>query len=199
MDIEVKFCPRCKLKLPLSDFTKNKNKKDGLDYECRKCKSFRFRSWRESDVERSRERSRSWHEVNRARSIQNSRDWRKLNPEKHRNATRNWAINNEDAVREIKRMDYARRPDAYKLAARKRKASLKSAIVVPFGANDLMKRMSMFGFVCIYCGGKFEHVDHAIPLSRGGLHTLSNLRPSCAKCNLRKGTKTISEFMASAA
>lgn len=55
--------------------------------------------------------------------------------------------------------------------------------------------MSVFGNKCFYCGGDFEHVDHAIPLIRHGYHCLANLRPSCKLCNLRKGTNTTLEFI----
>ncbi|MBT2266408.1 HNH endonuclease [Rhodococcus erythropolis] len=39
------------------------------------------------------------------------------------------------------------------------------------------------------CGGPYQHLDHVKPLSAGGPHMLSNLRPSCADCNLSKGAK----------
>jgi 5-methylcytosine-specific restriction endonuclease McrA len=57
-----------------------------------------------------------------------------------------------------------------------------------------MLRMEFFDFKCSYCGGPFEEVDHAIPLSRGGSNWPANLRPACKSCNRRKFTKTIWEF-----
>lgn len=33
------------------------------------------------------------------------------------------------------------------------------------------------------------HIDHVVPLSKGGLHTLSNLRPTHGLCNLKKHNK----------
>lgn len=33
------------------------------------------------------------------------------------------------------------------------------------------------------------HLDHVIPLARGGAHTLENLRVACATCNLSKGAR----------
>lgn len=55
--------------------------------------------------------------------------------------------------------------------------------------------MSVFGNKCAYCGGKFEHIDHVIPMIKGGYHCLANLRPACKLCNLRKGRKSYKDFI----
>lgn len=52
-------------------------------------------------------------------------------------------------------------------------------------------------YTCTYCGdqrGPF-HIDHMIPLSRGGPNTSDNLTTSCKTCNLRKHTMTAEEFL----
>lgn len=38
------------------------------------------------------------------------------------------------------------------------------------------------------------HLDHVIPLSRGGEHTLENIKPAHAICNIRKSNKTLEEL-----
>ncbi len=48
---------------------------------------------------------------------------------------------------------------------------------------------------CNYCcceltKGKF-HIDHVLPLAKGGLHRFDNLCVSCAVCNRRKSSKVI--------
>lgn len=43
---------------------------------------------------------------------------------------------------------------------------------------------------CKQCGSyKSLHVDHIVPLSRGGTNDTDNLQALCAKCNLIKGNK----------
>lgn len=52
------------------------------------------------------------------------------------------------------------------------------------------------GWRCVYCeteDGPF-HVDHILPVSKGGLDELENLACSCATCNLSKGAKLLDEW-----
>lgn len=49
---------------------------------------------------------------------------------------------------------------------------------------------------CAYCGARAEHLDHVVPLSRGGADVESNMVPACAPCNLSKGAKTLDEWSA---
>ena len=39
----------------------------------------------------------------------------------------------------------------------------------------------------IVCGGQYPSIDHVIPLSKGGLHSWSNVRLACRCCNSLKG------------
>ena len=52
------------------------------------------------------------------------------------------------------------------------------------------------GMVCRYCGdedGPF-HLDHVLPLARGGDDEATNLTVACARCNCSKGQKTLEEW-----
>lgn len=65
-----------------------------------------------------------------------------------------------------------------------------------FAADDRGKVSSMSGGKCSYCDcGIFEHVDHIVPVSRGGSNLISNLAPSCSPCNLQKKNRTIWEWL----
>lgn len=53
--------------------------------------------------------------------------------------------------------------------------------------------------ICVICGasaknGAVLHVDHIIPVAKGGLTTLENLRTLCDRCNLGKKDKIESEY-----
>lgn len=47
---------------------------------------------------------------------------------------------------------------------------------------------------CVYCGRHATHVDHVLPLARGGWEHESNLVPACGHCNCSKGTKLLAEW-----
>lgn len=51
---------------------------------------------------------------------------------------------------------------------------------------------------CYLCGSVLAgdvHLDHLVPLARGGAHSASNLRPTHAVCNLRKSDKLLAELV----
>jgi hypothetical protein len=53
------------------------------------------------------------------------------------------------------------------------------------------------GRLCRYCGatdGPF-HIDHVVPVSRGGSNNDDNLCVACAPCNLRKSAKVGREWV----
>lgn len=63
----MKTCPKCKETLPLSAFTLNKAKKDGLNYSCRKCMNAYLKSHYRANIgyyaaktTRAKAADRSW-------------------------------------------------------------------------------------------------------------------------------------------
>jgi 5-methylcytosine-specific restriction endonuclease McrA len=57
--------------------------------------------------------------------------------------------------------------------------------------------LEKWGRQCAYCGVKdvpFQ-IEHIHPRAKGGSNSITNLTLSCEKCNLKKGTKDIKEFL----
>lgn len=48
-------------------------------------------------------------------------------------------------------------------------------------------RKHLNGKQCAYCDAPSEHIDHLMPVARGGRDWWFNLVPACATCNHRKG------------
>lgn len=53
------------------------------------------------------------------------------------------------------------------------------------------KILEVYGMWCHICQEEIEsktdlHMDHVIPLSKGGTHTYTNIKPSHALCNMQK-------------
>ncbi len=57
--------------------------------------------------------------------------------------------------------------------------------------------LEKFGRNCVYCGKSNLplQVEHIIPRAKGGSNRISNLTLSCEKCNQRKGTKDLKDFL----
>jgi len=43
--------------------------------------------------------------------------------------------------------------------------------------------------LCLYCGNAATHVDHIIPVTKGGSHAPSNLASACEHCNKSKNNR----------
>lgn len=108
------------------------------------------------------------------------RKWRIQNPELSRARNRDWHHANPDKILELNR--------AYR--ARSWRAHGDST------PEQIAARVEYYGNCCSYCGGEFECIDHVIPLSRGGTHWPSNIRPACLACNSSKRDRTLVEFIA---
>ncbi len=62
---------------------------------------------------------------------------------------------------------------------------------VPLTRAALMRRD---GYLCGYCGGSADTIDHIVPRSRGGTHSWENCVASCNRCNHRKADRLIEEL-----
>ena len=67
-----------------------------------------------------------------------------------------------------------------------------------FSGEDIIRIQDEQGYCCKYCQADTSvlfHVDHVVPLSRGGSNWPTNLQVLCPSCNLRKRDKMPEEFL----
>ena len=77
-----KRCSKCGQDLPVREFTKRSNTRDGLQQRCRECQ----RIIRKKYKEMANRLSREWYKNNRPKAIANAKQWR----EEHREEYREW-------------------------------------------------------------------------------------------------------------
>lgn len=118
------------------------------------------------------------------------RRWRLANPEKMAAARAAWEAANPETRRRYRRERKKADPISNRAYVRARTARLRGQAVVAFTPEQLRQRLAYYGFRCWICGSPDDlTIDHVKPLSKGGAHTLANLRPACSTCNSKKGSR----------
>lgn len=185
-----KQCKTCEEHKPLEAFYNRKASKDGKYAECKKCHNARVaareKERRATDAD-YRERWRAYNREYVRNRYATDADYR----ERQRDYAREYHkehYENDPQRRQYLRDYYAQQVESgdywvYDYTARCKKAGL-SPVIERFTRQDVIEK---FGGRCYYCDtGAFEHLDHYVPVSKGGPHALENVRPSCAKCNRAK-------------
>jgi hypothetical protein len=147
-------------------------------------------------------KSAIWTAENRDKSNDAKKKWLENNKEKHAKSVSNWQSNNKEKVNEIGRNWAKSNIDKIRRKNHRRRATKKNVISEIYTEQQIIEK---YGKYCHICSelidfnaprnpgkDKWEkalHIDHLIPISKGGPDTLENVRPSHAICNLRKGAK----------
>jgi 5-methylcytosine-specific restriction endonuclease McrA len=105
-----------------------------------------------------------------------------------------WAEANRDRTRSASKLFYERHLEAERLRnaekSRRRNAAIQLGDRVDYAA---IVRDSLG--ICAICDEPViyepAHIDHIVPLARGGTHTSNNLQFTHARCNLAKGAKLL--------
>lgn len=89
-----------------------------------------------------------------------------------------------------------------RVANHRRRAACKSTDDGSITTESLCDLKAEQDHKCFYCKNALDfkgynkvHLDHYIPLAKGGTHTLSNVKWSCQKCNQSKNDKLPEEFI----
>ena len=142
-----------------------------------------------------REAMREYYYANWEQRRAAAKAWTEKNKDKKKATDRAWYEQNRDRVAANSRAWGKRNPDKRKAIAVANRAARENAPGVCTAAQ-LRSRVAFYGNRCAYCGGPYEHLDHVIPVSRGGSNWPANLRPACAKCNGMKHSKKLQEWKA---
>jgi 5-methylcytosine-specific restriction endonuclease McrA len=87
-------------------------------------------------------------------------------------------------------------PEVHQVADVKRRAQVQESEGT-FTTKKWLQMCEETGYRCVYCFQESLNLtmDHVVPLSKGGVHDVSNIVPACKSCNTRKGTKDLIIFL----
>jgi 5-methylcytosine-specific restriction endonuclease McrA len=123
------------------------------------------------------------------------RRWRARHPDVH--AARTRARYAQDPKRFQERTDASPNRLAVRRAMHQRRRARILEAGPHFTAAEWIALIEAHHGRCAYCGRlRPLHVDHRVPLERGGKNDIANILPACAPCNLRKHSMTEEEFRA---
>lgn len=206
MTIPHKTCYICKKALPATPeyFTRDKTRSDGLHPYCKACRNAKRTERRRENprlAQKARERARRWFYENReqARRKRKAQYWG--NPQKAIDDVRRWREENPERYRESsarhKYRHYRQNREKYNTYVRNRRARLRNAEGT-HTASDIQRMYDEQDGKCHYCGSSLVdgfHVDHVIPISRGGSNSPENLVLTCPTCNLSKNDRLPDEWI----
>jgi len=208
----MKFCKKCELQKPVSDFHKDKSKHDGLVSFCKECKSIYRKGYYQQDPDKFRAYSTNWVKENSEQHKAIAKKSRQDNIEHHKQKRkeRYW-LDPESA--KIYNRNYARerakKDPVYRLTLRCRKRiwaaikeggytkKSKSFEMIGCSAKELMSFLEpkMTKGMTWENYGEW-HIDHIIPLASAKtiedverLCHYSNLQPLWASENISKGAR----------
>lgn len=173
----VRFCVGHKTPAPMAD------KK-----ACAKCGETKplveFRPQRRSCRDCDKVRSSQWHVRNREHAKALCLAWREAHPDPLK-------------ALEYRRAYCAKYPERVKANAR-RAHEMRVRADGQYTRADIAALDKAQAGLCAYCGKPYGHfhIDHQLPICRGGTHWPDNIALTCKPCNLRKHRKTAEEFLA---
>lgn len=79
--------------------------------------------------------------------------------------------------------------------SKRRKARIREQTAHQIKPAQLITRFNLFNNRCAYCEALGDlHIEHVVPISKGGTHALGNIVPACSTCNFSKRDKEVEQW-----
>ncbi len=179
-----KRCSKCKIEKELEEFYNDKVKKDGKYPQCKEC----VKEYRKKHKEKIKIHDKKFREENKEKLTIYAKQYREKNTEKIKKyyKTEKGKIASSNARHKrrflkLKTMD----------------GSIPTNMTCPL-TKELQSLLTKQDNKCYLCNtdiSNAKHLDHWIPLSKGGRHSIDNVIWLCPTCNLQKSAKVPNELL----
>lgn len=198
-------CCTCEEWKPLTSeyFYPNKAYKCGYKTKCIKCLKDYNAAYEVVHREERAQYRAEQYVLHHEERIEYATKWRAAHPElkqtytedqleQRREYNRQWRVSNPTYQSEHDRTHREQR----RVRVRNR-AARKNQSQGCHTAQDIERQLKAQKNKCYYCHEPLDkyHVDHIVPLSRGGSNGPGNLVIACPTCNVKKGSKMLHEWI----
>jgi 5-methylcytosine-specific restriction endonuclease McrA len=188
-------CTKCKQDTPLELMGKAKRSKTGYNIYCLKCIRAMSQAYRNSDPERNRNSQRKYLKNNRAKINERKKARYYTKPEELKTKAAKYRVENYERRLEVERNSRQKNKEKYRPRQNARQR-VRNKILAEKKYLILDKELrKIYNSPCFNCGStENQSLDHIIPISRGGNHSIGNVMTLCLKCNMSKHARTITEW-----
>lgn len=155
--------------------------------------------WRAANKEKVAILAKAYAQKNRAKITEKDRQRRAADPERYKKQHQEYYQKHKERLLEQKREWIKKNPNHRSQVDRRRRARIANNGYEKYTEEDVIE---LYGSNCYLCDGPINleaerqtgrsgweeglHIDHFIPISKGGPDTLANVRPTHGRCNLIK-------------
>ena len=190
-----KLCRKCNTTKTITEFYKDRTSKDGLHSLCKQCKNTLSKIYMQKNKKVKNKYNKIHYETRKEKGYKQDKEYYKEYYQKNKKRIserkKKYHIDNKERM-ELKQKIYKKTESAkisIKNTRMKRRTITKTGDVTTQQLQELYENSKF----CYWCNTNLKnkkiHLDHYIPLSKGGEHTLSNLVVSCPHCNHTKSNK----------
>ena len=141
--------------------------------------------------------SDEWFRIHKERKNATAMKWRQDHIETVKAAAKEWVRTHKDTIKIIRKR-HQQKPKSkliHRLESHKRRAMIREAMG-NLTCTDIELQYKNQKGKCWWCRAPLEkcHIDHRIPLAKGGKHDRTNIVLACPHCNQIKWTKLPQDF-----
>lgn len=201
--MNTKTCTKCNKIKNLCEF---RLRKDSNTYRgiCLICEKEYSKNYHEKTKHHKNTLAKIWYEKNKKTRAVKIKEWKDNNPLKVSEINKRSKHKNRDKARITEKLWRKNNQDKVKAMTKNIRQKRRSACEnTDVDSQYILKLFELQTNKCVYCKIKLNkngknkyHIDHIIPLSKGGKHTKTNIQLLCPLCNLNKNAKLPEIFAA---